>query len=365
MIAFINGVTLDGYIKQQAGKKSLVLYEGYSESIAKSIFNMVYLLGDRPYFGTKQVRYEGREIGTTYSVSIDSNNAGIIPVERHKRAKLTRTDRIVYTPDINDGSQDKYMRRKNALGIKYCKESTCEKNGLHYNYSTFLRRVTDITHSSANVYDIEVANTHTYCIGGVISHNTINLPKESTVQDVMDAYLYAYETECRNLSVYRDGSRDNQVLSTGATEAKKTNGKERPEVLEGFTKKVKTGNGTLFLTVNIEDNKPYELFAQIGKSGWSTMADTEAIGRLVSLAMQAGVSTEEIAKQLIGIGGDSPVYHEGKLVKSIPDAIGEFLNKYLVDGKIKLGGKKCSECNSDMINQGGCYVCTNCGNSKC
>ena len=108
--------------------------------------------------------------------------------------------------------------------------------------------------------------------------------------------------------------------------------KERPETLNGFTTKVQTGFGSLFITVNEYEGKAFEVFAIIGKSGKSTTAKTEAIGRLVSLALRSGIDVKEIVDQLKGIGGEHPVFQKGDLVLSIPDAISRTLEKrYLKD----------------------------------
>ncbi len=102
--------------------------------------------------------------------------------------------------------------------------------------------------------------------------------------------------------------------------------------MEGFTSRVKTGYGNLYLTVTEFEGMPFELFATIGKSGRSTTAKTEAIGRLVSLALRSGVQVDEIVEQLKGIGGEHPVFQEGGLVLSIPDAIARVLEKRYMKG---------------------------------
>ena len=102
---------------------------------------------------------------------------------------------------------------------------------------------------------------------------------------------------------------------------------KRPQCLQGFTEVIKTGYGNLYVTVNTFDSRPIEVFVQIGKSGYSTMADAEATGRLVSLALRSGIAVEDVVEQLEGIGGSSPVFSEGKLVMSIPDAIATVLKK--------------------------------------
>ncbi len=118
---------------------------------------------------------------------------------------------------------------------------------------------------------------------------TINLPHDATIEDVREAYLTAFQIGCKGVTVYRDGCRANQVLSTGSTDKTAKDGadakairkvakiKDRPEDLKGITSKIKTGYGNLYVTVNTMDGKPFEVFAQIGKSGYSTKADTEAI----------------------------------------------------------------------------------------
>jgi ribonucleoside-diphosphate reductase alpha chain len=105
---------------------------------------------------------------------------------------------------------------------------------------------------------------------------------------------------------------------------------ERPEQLSGFTIKIKTGLGNVYITVNEQEGKPIEIFAIVGKSGQSLMAKTEAIGRLISLNLQNNVPVEEIVKQLKGIAGGSPLADKDGLILSIPDAIARVLeNEYV------------------------------------
>jgi ribonucleoside-diphosphate reductase alpha chain len=207
---------------------------------------------------------------------------------------------------------------------------------------------------------------------------TVNLPADATAQDVLKVYNLAYELGCKGVTIYRDGSKENQVLSFSEGE-KKTDPfmdavMERPETLEGFTTKIKTGYGNLYVTVTEYDGQPFEVFATIGKSGRSTTAKTEAIGRLVSLALRAGVKSEKIVEQLKGIGGEHPVFQEGGLVLSIPDAISRVLEKrYMVKGSGKgngkrenrLSGEKCPECGNIVNFEEGCLTCRFCGFTKC
>ena len=207
---------------------------------------------------------------------------------------------------------------------------------------------------------------------------TVNLPRDVTVEDVLQVYNLAYELGCKGVTMYRDGSKQDQVLSL--TEEGKGEDvfmaavKERPDTLEGFTTKMVTGMGNLYVTVTEYDGRPFEVFATIGKSGRSTTAKTEAIGRLVSLALRSGVRVETVIDQLKGIGGEHPVFQKDGLVLSIPDAISRVLEKrYLQDqpgnkrGKFEksLSGETCPECGQTISFEEGCMTCHFCGFTKC
>jgi ribonucleoside-diphosphate reductase alpha chain len=206
---------------------------------------------------------------------------------------------------------------------------------------------------------------------------TVNLPKDATEDDVLKIYNIAYELNCKGVTIYRDGSKENQVLSL-ANKYKPAvsfpaSVKDRPETLAGFTTRVKTGMGQLYVTVTEFKKQPFEVFATIGKSGRSTTAKTEAIGRLVSLAFRSGVKVENVVEQLKGIGGEHPVFQEGGLVLSIPDAIGRVLEKkYLKEGSYRKGkygnsllGEICPECGQTVSFEEGCMICHFCGFHKC
>lgn len=208
---------------------------------------------------------------------------------------------------------------------------------------------------------------------------TVNLPNSATKEDIWDIYWKAYEYGCKGVTVYRDGSKTSQVLCTGDGDKKKEQAalkarsivKDRPDVIYGFTQKIPTGLGMLFLTVNEVDNKPFEVFATIGKSGGSITAKAEAIGRLVSLALRSGVEVREIVQQLKGIGGENPKFMKKHLVKSIPDAIAYvFESRYLsgdhVDGQVaSLNRELCPECGEPLVFEEGCHICKSCAYTKC
>jgi len=201
---------------------------------------------------------------------------------------------------------------------------------------------------------------------------TINLPNQATVEDVENAYKLAYQLGCKGVTIYRDGSREAQVLATRKErkEEGKIVPKDRPTTLSGITDKIKTGYGNLYVTINTFDGKPFEVFAQIGKSGYSTMADTEAICRLISLALRSDIAVDKIIEQLMEIGGASQVFQEGGRIMSIPDAIAKVLNKHFgtnqnANRDRDLTYEFCPDCGTKLDHDSGCVVCSQCGFSKC
>lgn len=209
---------------------------------------------------------------------------------------------------------------------------------------------------------------------------TVNLPHSATEQDIYDIYWLAFKEGCKGVTVYRDGCKALQVLATGEGQ-KKMDGasapapvsavRKRPDVVQGFTQKVQTGLGAMYLTVNELDGKPFEVFATIGKSGRSITAKAEAIGRLVSLALRSGIEVRDIVAQIKGIGGEHPVFRGKGLLLSIPDAIAWVLERrYLKDEQLGSGvtdieQQHCPECGAELIFQEGCLICPACGFSRC
>lgn len=180
---------------------------------------------------------------------------------------------------------------------------------------------------------------------------TINLMNDATAEDVGMAYKLAHKLGCKGLTVYRSGSREIEVIST--KQAKKDEpeavvtedddsrkpytvpcslwGKvkpiERPEELAGITKRVATPSGTLWATLNMYEDRPFEIFCQISRAGTDIYAFTESIARLISLCLRAGVDPTEIVKQLRGIGGSGHTGFGPNKVLSVPDAIGRMLEQ--------------------------------------
>jgi ribonucleoside-diphosphate reductase alpha chain len=212
---------------------------------------------------------------------------------------------------------------------------------------------------------------------------TVNFPHDATPKDVEDVYLFAYKLACKGVTVYRDGSREEQVLSTGKTKKETEPGitkivpRKRPETIKGETRGMKTGCGNIYVTVNEDENgQVFELFTHMGKAGGCAASQAEAIGRLVSLALRSNIEPEVIISQLKGITCHEQTWTNGGKITSCSDAIGKALEKYLQKGEkgngnggnghtevMRIG--QCPECGGAVEHEGGCAVCHSCGFTKC
>jgi ribonucleoside-diphosphate reductase alpha chain len=210
---------------------------------------------------------------------------------------------------------------------------------------------------------------------------TVNFPNDATLSDVREVYLLAYESGCKGVTIYRDGSREEQVLHLGLAkkeERKARVPRPRPAVTRGTTQKITTGCGNLYVTINEDDEGPCEVFSQMGKSGGCAASQSEATSRLISLALRSGIDTEAILKQLRGIRCPSPHWQKGGMVLSCPDAISKAIERYMTNGLSTKTLKKtvttkesagiypqCPDCGELVEFIEGCVVCKVCGYSKC
>lgn len=236
---------------------------------------------------------------------------------------------------------------------------------------------------------------------------TVNFPNDAKVSDVEDVYMLAYRLGCKGITIYRDKSRESQVLQVEGNkkegkekikrvvikkvaermvkssskedikdkdkpEGKKLKPRPRPEVTYGMTKKYNIGNcGKLYVTINSDENGICEVFINTGEEGCAAL--TEAVGRLVSISIRSGIDLESVKEQLKGIRCATCIADSETHVLSCPDAISKAIDFYLNGtSKFDLSATKgprslvvCPECGDVMEPEGGCYVCRNCGYSKC
>lgn len=225
-----------------------------------------------------------------------------------------------------------------------------------------------------------------YCDNAV--SKTVNFANETTPEDVRKVYDLAYELGVKGVTIYRDGSKEGQVLSTGKTA--KTGSetvlrpgeiepRPRPVITQGRTEKILTGCGNLYVTVNWDEQGICEVFTQMGKSGGCAASQSEALSRMISVALRAGVDPDAVIKHLRGIRCPSPSWTEGGRVLSCADAVGIVLEHALTlveTGEIGTGVSKssdsldylsgaCPECGGVLEQESGCAVCRACGYSKC
>lgn len=219
---------------------------------------------------------------------------------------------------------------------------------------------------------------------------TVNFGSEASPDDVRHVYDLAYDLGVKGVTIYRDGSKEGQVLTTGKTaKASAADGtavrageiepRPRPSVTIGRTEKIQTGCGNLYVTVNWDEQGICEVFTQMGKSGGCAASQSEALSRLISVSLRAGVDPDAIIKHLRGIRCPSPCWAEGGKVLSCADAVGIVMEHQLefietgvagsgvskhVDALDNLSGA-CPECGGALEHESGCAVCRSCGYSKC
>ncbi len=238
--------------------------------------------------------------------------------------------------------------------------------------------------------------------------STVNLPQDVTKETVANIYISAYKAGLKGITVYREGSREGILKTDKFNDVNEDkhgyHPRTRPKVTSGITERIRTGEGSLFVTINEDENGICEIFSTIGKAGGNAPAQTEAMSRLISLALRSHVDPAEIVDQLKGISGPSPVWENGELILSTPDAIGKVLERYLIrkgemrdpkDKIAKLNAVKkangevaeiqkkevteiegsdsphiaetsaCPECGASVAHEGACLTCYSCGWSRC
>lgn len=214
------------------------------------------------------------------------------------------------------------------------------------------------------------AELQKYCSTAISS--TVNLPGESTKEEVSDMFKYAYKKGLKGLTIYRDGSKKGQPVTFERDD--KLVDFKRPKKLISNTYIIETGNGKMYVTVCDYKGKPLEIFIHIGKSGQILNTFTEALGRVISIAFQNGVPVEEITKTLININSDKSTWFRFEesdkkpdQILSIPDGIAKLLNRYYTGMKYEgeLSDELCEKCGNSMVATEGCFSCQYCGFSIC
>jgi ribonucleoside-diphosphate reductase alpha chain len=268
-----------------------------------------------------------------------------------------------------------------------------------------VRQVFRISHDINSVWHVRMQAAFQKYTDNAVS-KTVNFPQDATEEDIRDAYMLAYRSGCKGITIYRDKSREEQVLNieSGKAPSKRSEKstiapRPRPNVTTGTTTKVTTGCGNLYITINEdEQHLPFEVFMQMGKAGGCAMSQLEAIGRLLSLALRSGIETHAIIEQLRGIRCPNPSWEKGGRIFSCSDAIARVVEQRLIKAKQESDKKAvqetidppaqsftasqdststavkkklgnivgvCPDCGAALYQVEGCNMCHSCGYSKC
>lgn len=388
------------FILEEATKKSLEL--GKSKGVFPAFKGSIY---DRKDGTTKMRNATLTTIAPTGTISIIAGpcSSGIEPLfalSYHRSVmdndKLIEVEPLFEQVARERGFYSAALMEKLALGtsLKDIKEVPED-----------VRRIFVTSHDISPEWHVRMQAAFQKYIHNATS-KTINFPHEATIEEVRKSYVLAFDADCKGITIYRDRSREEQVLNVGKpkekTEAKamyevkkEIAPRPRPEVIIGTTTKVSTGCGNLYVTINIdEDGKPFELFTQMGKAGGCAASQLEATGRLVSLAFRANIEVKSIIEQLRNIRCPSPSWEKGQRIFSCADAIARVVERRLVnvqvaalantesmaipmkhshddqlqsvdlDEQVNIVGM-CPDCGGALRHEEGCVKCHGCGYSKC
>ena len=381
-LAFLRGVSLDGYYHPLYG---LYVYAGMSCELAYGVAEMCRS------FGLPLVRQHRATVAATGSVSykvVVSNELQelVSCIEPHKNGArhdadyqvLVNRALVQQTTLPTDHLCYSTLRAIKQSGRLNCDKRTAERLG--WPSDTPVYRVMAIEDAGiVSLYDIEVEEAHEYVVNGMVSHNTINLPNSATLDDVRGAYMLAWNLGCLGITIFRDGSKGEQVLNVGVKEAKQEgeakvtqpaaetaaaqqeippqtamaipaitapraaaagglyqNGvKVRPEVMAGYTRQVRAPEGKVNVTLNSDEDGLLEVFVNVGKAGSDVAALAEALGRLISLHLRIDSPLSqneragEVARQLGAIGGSTSIGFGANRVRSLPDAVARAIELHL------------------------------------
>ncbi|MCF6097559.1 TSCPD domain-containing protein [Thermovorax subterraneus] len=396
-----------GFIQQEARKASRELAK------TRGAFpNFVGSVYDVP--GANPVRNATvTTIAPTGSISIIAGcSSGIEPVFAlaFERNVLDRQRLIEVYPLFEE------EMKKRGLYSKELMEEVLEKGSLKGipGIPEDIKRVFVTAHEVSPEWHVRIQAAFQKYTDNAVS-KTVNFPNSATREDVKKVYLLAYELGCKGVTVYRDGSREEQVLKKGTGKSEdfaestcsscepvpqRIKPRPRPSITYGSTEKVKIGCGNLYITVNSDEHGICEVFTNLGRAG-GCPSQSEATSRLISLALRSGIDVRSIVEQLKGIRCHSTLRQmaSNKEIKvlSCPDAIARAIERHIGEGCEESGngveylkkiyessdtamtldssssekgmekGSKavCPECKSLLEHEGGCVVCRSCGYSKC
>ena len=400
-ISFLEGLSLDGYISQ----KSLIIYDGYSKDIAFKVANILSSFGLRYLITSKKVK-NGKLSDTCWGIRVYDNSNIIKTIESHKNLYESQGNgNLIFVPE-NIREELKILPKckdKNYYNFRNIRKSLLKSNFVRASLLRNLNllsmvdgdlsglRVTDKQYTGKKeMYDIEVENTHSYLLGGFISHNTLNLPKGTSFEDYKKIFMYAYEKGVKGITTFNpDGNQEGIINYTGDNKKVFCNACKRPKDLECDVERVKIKDSVYSIIIGLVDGKPYEIFGdkehiniseteshkgiirKIKKKQYSLIMDEKVvieniskqfdhnlgvITRLVSLSLRHNVDLEYVVDQLL----------KTEEFVSFSKSCARVLKKYIPENKKVTTSKSCPSCGStELIFKEGCVSCQNCGYSAC
>jgi len=315
---------------------------------------------------------------------------------------------VVFTRRILDGTEMIEVHslfEQAARGRGLYSEELMNEIGRHKSLADVEELPDDMRRLFVTAYDIS-PEWHVRMQGEFQKHTdnavskTVNFRNEATAEDIRRVYMLAYQLGCKGVTVYRDGSREAQVLTVGVqaparvehpgpvvARAGSISPRPRPTITRGSTEKIKTGCGNLYITVNEDEQGLCEVFTTIGKSGGCTASQSEATARMISLVLRSGVDPKSIVAELKGIRCPMPSWDRGSVTLSCADAVGKAIERFLSNGggngqssgSVGTAAKRltegdiasvgynpeCPDCGSILELSEGCVVCRSCGYSRC
>ncbi len=304
------------------------------------------------------------------------------------------------------------MKRRNLYSVELMKEISRVGTLRHVEeVPAEVRRIFVTAHDISPEAHLRMQAAYQKHVDNAVS-KTVNFPSDASREDIRKVYLLAYRLGCKGITVYRDKSREEQVLNIGdvnRTELAQASAapekasayvstRPRPDTLIGVTKEMKTSCGKIYVTMNCDEKGIFEVFNQMGKAGGCAASQSEAIGRLVSLALRSGVKPDNIVKQLKGISCHLPAWAgNGAKIMSCADAVAKAVEWYIENvnrmanafatppesdaagdkretsrqtgafgsGDFVISRGACPDCGSQVEMQEGCLKCRSCGFSEC
>ncbi|MFO7895655.1 MAG: vitamin B12-dependent ribonucleotide reductase [Candidatus Cloacimonadales bacterium] len=391
------------FIDYHAKQKSLQLAEsaGSFPNFEGSIYQTQKLLREDKQFAWQELQAEIAAKGIRNATVTTIAPTGTISMIANTSSGIEPQFSLVYVKNVMDGEKLLYINPHFEAAVKAAgifslelMEKVSEAGSVAHldEIPQEIKEIFVTSHDIRPEWHIRMQAAFQKYVDNAVS-KTINFTQDAGKEDIQMAYQLAYDLGCKGVTVYRDGSRSNQVLNIGnkAEKAKSSEQKsnvmprKRPDITTGITQKIETGCGHLYVTVNSDSEGPCEVFTQMGKVGGCASAQLEAIARLTSLGLRSNLKLESIIRQIRGIRCPSPMWHKGKVITSCADGLSkalenflhidsaslhdiEEINKNVTVSKKPASGKQsgvCPDCGSTVEHSEGCMKCNSCGWSKC